>query len=241
MPGYRCRDVPRTYCPHMHGMHTDLRSGATVGAPVSIVRRASSASVDSSIDAAGQFGPGSGADRTFGWAYRESLLRIALSVASALSVVPGFATDGRARHGIPPKQVRYPADCRFTSGCSPPVDPLRGSTATTQLPSIAGLRPTQMWLSTSRTKRPHGRTHPVGQRAPRRLKKINPYQRLVSTRAAPHFAGLFFANRSVPAMLSTATPPANLDALLRAACLRAWRCACPAPRVWLRSRTRPVA
>ena len=59
----------------MHGIHTDLRRGATVGAPVSVDWSASCASVDSSIDAAGQFGPGSGADRTFCWAHRESLLR----------------------------------------------------------------------------------------------------------------------------------------------------------------------
>ena len=47
----------------MHGMHTDLRRGVTVGAPVPVDRSASHASVDSSIDAAGQFGPRCGADR----------------------------------------------------------------------------------------------------------------------------------------------------------------------------------
>jgi len=41
----------------------------------------------------------------------------------------------QARHSFPPKQVRHPTDCRFTSGCSPP------RLATTQLPSITGMRP----------------------------------------------------------------------------------------------------
>jgi hypothetical protein len=40
--------------------------------------------------------------------------------ASAPVVVPGFARHEQARHEIPPKQVRPPTDCRFTSSCSPP-------------------------------------------------------------------------------------------------------------------------
>ena len=78
---------------------------------------------------------------------------VALSVASAPSVVPGFATHEQARHEIPPKQVRHPTDCRFTSGCSPP------HLAVTQLRSVSGLRPTQARTSTVLTTRPHGRTH----------------------------------------------------------------------------------
>ena len=47
-------------------------------------------------------------------------------------LLPGFATNEQARHSFPPKQVRHPTDCRFTSGCSPP------RLAATQLPSITG-------------------------------------------------------------------------------------------------------
>src|SRR5471032_151907 len=72
---------------------------------------------------------------------------------SAPEVVPGFAIHEQARHKTPPKQVRHPTDCRFTSGCSPP------RLAATQLPSISGLRPTQARTCTVQTKRPHGRTH----------------------------------------------------------------------------------
>jgi hypothetical protein len=60
-------------------------------------------------------------------------LMVALgSVASAPPVVPGFAINEQARHKTPPKQVRHPTDCRFTSGCSPP------HLTVTQLPSISG-------------------------------------------------------------------------------------------------------
>jgi hypothetical protein len=82
----------------------------------------------------------------------------ALSVASAPPVVPGFTIHEQARHSTPPKQVRYPTDCRFTSGCSPP------RLTATQLPSITGLRPTRARTYTVQTKRPHGRTH--GRRRP---------------------------------------------------------------------------
>ena len=61
----------------------------------------------------------------------------------------------QARHGIPPNQVRQPTDCRFTSSCSPP------RLATTQLPSITGLRPTQARTFTALAKRPRGRTMPA--------------------------------------------------------------------------------
>jgi hypothetical protein len=70
-------------------------------------------------------------------------------------LLPGFATNEQARHGVTPKQVRHPTDCRFTSGCSPP------RFAATQLPSIMGLRPTPGRTYTVPTKRPHGRTHPA--------------------------------------------------------------------------------
>jgi sulfide dehydrogenase cytochrome subunit len=78
---------------------------------------------------------------------------VALSVASAPSVVRGFATHEQARRVIPPKQVCHPTDCWFTSSCSPP------HLTATQLPSISGLRPTQARTYTTLTKRPHGRTH----------------------------------------------------------------------------------
>src|SRR5450432_4826312 len=42
---------------------------------------------------------------------------------SAPEVVPGFAIHEQARHKTPPKQVRHPTDCQFTSSCSPPVGP----------------------------------------------------------------------------------------------------------------------
>src|SRR5439155_26772311 len=45
-------------------------------------------------------------------------------------LLPGFALNEQARHGITPNQVRHPTDCRLTSGCSPP------RLAATQLPSI---------------------------------------------------------------------------------------------------------
>ena len=62
---------------------------------------------------------------------------------------PGFAMESQARHGIPPNQVRQPTDCRFTSSCSPP------RLATTQLPSITGLRPTQARTFTLLTRQHH--------------------------------------------------------------------------------------
>src|SRR5207245_187543 len=43
---------------------------------------------------------------------------------------PGFTTERQARRSVTPNQVRHPADCRFTSGCSPP------RLAATQSPSI---------------------------------------------------------------------------------------------------------
>ncbi len=58
----------------------------------------------------------------------------------------------QARHEIPPKQVRHPTDCRFTSGCSPP------RLAATQLPSVTGLRHTMTGTCTPPTKRTHRRT-----------------------------------------------------------------------------------
>ena len=75
-----------------------------------------------------------------------------VSRLSAERLLPGFATNEQARHSVPPKQVRHPTDCRFTSGCSPP------RLAATQLPSITELRPTPARTSTVQTKRPHGRT-----------------------------------------------------------------------------------
>src|SRR5262249_9127455 len=57
-----------------------------------------------------------------------------------------------ARRDFPPKQVRHPTDCRFTSGCSPP------RLAAAQLPSITWLRPTAARTPTVLTKRPRGRT-----------------------------------------------------------------------------------
>ena len=77
-------------------------------------------------------------------------------------LLPGFATNEQARHGITPKQVRHPTDCQFTSGCSPP------RLTATQLPSITGLRPTQARTCTVQTKRPRGRTHPGESRDPPR-------------------------------------------------------------------------
>jgi hypothetical protein len=35
-------------------------------------------------------------------------------------LLPGFTTHEKARHSFTPKQVRYPTDCQFVSGCSPP-------------------------------------------------------------------------------------------------------------------------
>ena len=86
---------------------------------------------------------------------------VALSVASAPSVVPGFATHEQARHEIPPKQVRHPTDCRFTSGCSPP------RLAATQLPSITGLA-TNPGTDLHRADKASSRTHSCFGDAPSR-------------------------------------------------------------------------
>jgi len=74
--------------------------------------------------------------------------------------VPDFAMNEQARRHIPPNRVRYPADCQFASGCSPP------RLATTQLPSASG-----SWLAPARTytmlfARLHGRTHSGKSRNP---------------------------------------------------------------------------
>jgi hypothetical protein len=52
----------------------------------------------------------------------------------------------------PPKQVRHPTDCRFTSGCSPP------RLAATQLPSISG-RTTGPGTDLHRADKASSRTH----------------------------------------------------------------------------------
>src|SRR5712664_5021734 len=44
---------------------------------------------------------------------------VALSVASAPSVIQGFALIQQAHHGFTPKQVRAPTDWQFASSCSP--------------------------------------------------------------------------------------------------------------------------
>ena len=55
---------------------------------------------------------------------------------------PGFAISPVARRTARPKRVCHPTDCPFASRCSPvPVDPLRGSTAVTQLRSATGRKP----------------------------------------------------------------------------------------------------
>jgi hypothetical protein len=55
---------------------------------------------------------------------------------------PGFAISPVARQTARPKRVCHPTDCPFASRCSPvPVDPLRGSTAVTQLRSATGRKP----------------------------------------------------------------------------------------------------
>src|SRR5579859_2871122 len=76
----------------------------------------------------------------------------ALSVATAPSVILGFAFPQQAHHGYAPKQVRHPTVWLFTSGCSPP------RLAATQLPSITELRPAPTGTRTLLTRRPHGRT-----------------------------------------------------------------------------------
>ena len=85
---------------------------------------------------------------------------------------PDFAMNEQARRHTPPNRVRYPADCQFASGCSPP------RLATTQLPSASG-----SWLAPARTStmlfaRLHGRTHsgegrnPVGRHTGHRLSPV---------------------------------------------------------------------
>jgi len=73
---------------------------------------------------------------------------------------PDFAMNEQARRHTPPNRVRYPADCQFASGCSPP------HLATTQLPSASG-----SWLAPARTytmlfAHLHGRTHSGTSRNP---------------------------------------------------------------------------
>ena len=84
----------------------------------------------------------------------------ALSVVSAPSTVPGFATIQQARHGFTPNRIRSPTDWRFASGCSPP------RLAATQLPSATKLRRTSTGTCTLLTKRPCGRTGWPGQARP---------------------------------------------------------------------------
>src|SRR5713226_5879 len=73
------------------------------------------------------------------------------------------STNEQARHSPPPNQVRYPTDCQFTSGCSPP------RLTATQSPSITELRPTPERTHTVLSKRPHGRTRPCESRDPYRV------------------------------------------------------------------------
>jgi hypothetical protein len=89
---------------------------------------------------------------------------VALSVASAPSVIQGFAIIQQARHGFTPIQVRAPTDWQFASSCSP----LRLSA--TQLPSATKSRLTLTGTFTLLTKRPHGRTG--SRRAPGRLAEV---------------------------------------------------------------------
>ena len=54
--------------------------------------------------------------------------------------ISDFAMNEQARRHTPPNRVRYPADCQFTSSCSPP------RLAATQLLSATG-----SWLTLTRT------------------------------------------------------------------------------------------
>jgi len=95
--------------------------------------------------------------------------------------VPDFAMNEQARRHTPPNRVRYPADCQFASGYSPP------RLATTQLPSASG-----SWLAPARTytmlfARLHGRTHSGTSRNPEKSRHWTPaftgvmaFQRLLS-------------------------------------------------------------
>ena len=85
----------------------------------------------------------------------------ALSVASAPSVIQGFALIQQARHGFTPKQVRAPTDWQFASSCSPP------RLSAKQLLSATKSRLTLTGTFTLLTKRPHGRTG--SRRSPGRL------------------------------------------------------------------------
>jgi hypothetical protein len=67
-------------------------------------------------------------------------------------LLPGFAMNEQARHQTPPKQVRHPTDCRFTSSCSPP------RLAATQLPSITGFA-TNPGTDLHRADKASSRTH----------------------------------------------------------------------------------
>nr|VFK00278.1 MAG: hypothetical protein BECKLFY1418B_GA0070995_11791 [Candidatus Kentron sp. LFY] len=60
--------------------------------------------------------------------------------------------DPKARHNIPPNRVRYPTDCQFASGCSPP------HLAVTQLLSASESWHTPAGTSTLLMNRLHGRT-----------------------------------------------------------------------------------
>src|SRR6202043_3052538 len=82
---------------------------------------------------------------------------VALSVASAPSVIQGFAPIQQARHGFTPKQVRAPTDWQFASSCPPP------RLSATQLLSATKSRLTLTGAFTLLTKRPHGRTGCPGQ------------------------------------------------------------------------------
>ena len=66
---------------------------------------------------------------------------------------PDFAMNEQARRHTPPNRVRYPADCQFASGCSPP------RLATTQLPSASGSWLAPAWTYTMLFARLHRRTH----------------------------------------------------------------------------------
>ena len=85
---------------------------------------------------------------------------VALSVASAPSIIQGFAVIQQARHGFTPKRVRAPTDWQFASSCSPP------RLSATQLLSATKLRLTLTGTLTLLTKRPHGRTGWPGQARP---------------------------------------------------------------------------
>jgi hypothetical protein len=87
---------------------------------------------------------------------------VAFSVASAPSVIQGFALIQQARHGFTPKQVRAPTDWQFASSCSP------RRLSVTQLLSATKSRLTLTGTFTLLTKRPHGRTGLPGQARQRR-------------------------------------------------------------------------